>query len=434
MKVLIVGGGGREHALAWGIHQSSLHPTIVCIPGNAGTAKLGKNVFIPLTQINEIVDYVSYQKFDLIVIGPEEPISQGLGDRLIEKGYRVFAPSSRAARLESSKASAKKLMTDEGIPTSSFRVFKEYSSLLAYLESSKYPLVLKASGLAAGKGTFICQSFEEANTTARLLMMEKILGEAADEVVVEEFLIGSEVSIMAIADGADDFLLPPSRDHKRAFDGDHGPNTGGMGVICPVVDLKPEEERIIEEKIVKQILKALEKQGSHFKGCLYPGLMMTREGPFVLEINVRFGDPETQAVVPLLNFDLLELFAETVEGNLKGWLNSHLPDNKDWRELCRPMWAVTVVIASGGYPGQYQKGIPIKKLPKEKPELIVFHAGTEQRTDGLYTAGGRVFSVTGLGETLEMARERAYRAVREVEFEGMFYRKDIGVNPSNGVE
>lgn len=426
MRVLVVGGGGREHALVWSISQSPLRPHITCIPGNGGTKRLAKNVPIPLTELDEIAEYVHQEKFDLTIIGPDDPIAQGLGDRIARRGYRVFSPSANAAQIEASKAFAKNLMERAGIPTAPFRIFKDFEELSRYLSTQNYPLVIKASGLALGKGSFVCSDAGEALKVGRELLVEKTLGEAGNEVVVEQFIEGREVSLMAIADGTEHLLLLPSRDHKRAFDGDKGPNTGGMGVVAPVSDVDEGLEKRMEEVIIKPLLRALDKQGTPFRGCIYPGVMISKGEPFVLEVNARFGDPEAQAVIPLLNFDLLELLAETAEGGFSTWKKSHLPSGGGWRSLSKPLWSVTVVIASAGYPGSYRKGFPITRLPKERPELLIFHAGTEDRNGELVTSGGRVLAITGLGKTLEEARETAYRGVEEVQFEGMYFRRDIG--------
>lgn len=426
MKVLIVGSGGREHALAWICARSRIKPRITVAPGNGGTAGIARNVDISAEDISQIEDYVRQERFDLTIIGPEAPAIAGLADRLISRGFRVFGPTSAAARIEGSKAFAKNLMVEQGIPTATFEVFTRKVDADDYIKSAGAPLVVKASGIAAGKGAIVCNTVDEAIAATGLIFDKRAFGSAGDEVVVESFSRGREVSMMALVDGTDFLLLPSSRDHKRIFDEDKGPNTGGMGAYAPVSDVKPELFRKFAEQIIPRALQGLAQRGAPFRGVLYPGLMVDNDRFEVLEFNARFGDPETQVVLPMLNFDLLEAMAEIAEGSFSNWLKRNKIDPLDSSTLCRSGAAVTIVAAAPGYPGTYPKNIPITNLPSESDSLIPFHAGTVKTAQGFKTTGGRVLAVTGLGSNLDDALNSAYNGIEQVKFDGMQFRRDIG--------
>lgn len=434
MKVLIIGSGGREHALVWACRRSKLNPQIACLPGNGGTESIARNVNLHAVNhrgltakaFNEVVDFIRKERFDLTVIGPDDPIAAGLADKIMQAGYPVFAPSAAAAQIEASKVFAKQLMFNAGISTADFRVFSDFNQAADYIHRKGVPIVVKASGLALGKGALVCRSIEDAHTAARAMLVDGKFGAAGSSIVIEEYLDGQEISLMAICDGKDYLLLPPSRDHKRAFDDNQGPNTGGMGVIAPLDDISDELIAQAADQVIQPVLKVLAEQGRSFKGCIYPGLMITKDGFKVLEINARFGDPEAQAVFPILSVDILEVMNEAANGNLGQWLKKRECISHRWNEVHNKNYAVTVIAASNGYPGEYKKGFEITGLPKELETIKIFHAGTKYLDGRLLTAGGRVLAVTGLGASLESAREHAYEAIRQVKFDGMFYRRDIG--------
>jgi phosphoribosylamine--glycine ligase len=426
MKTLIIGSGGREHAIAWALSRSSIRPAITCAPGNGGTALLGKNVDIKADAIAEMTDFVRDQKFDLVIVGPDDPIAAGMGDSIAKYGCPVFSPSAAAAKIESSKAFAKQLMVEAGIPTASYEVFTNLNAALDYLKIHGAPVVVKASGLALGKGAVVCLTLAEAIEMVTAMLGKGVFGEAGKTVVIEDYLEGRELSVTAICDGLDYLLLPPSRDHKRALDGDKGLNTGGMGVVSPPHDIPDNLYDSFGKSIIEPVLKTLADRGTPFRGTLYPGVMVGENDFHVLEFNARFGDPETQALLPLLNVDFLELIGETANGNLSGWKRRSGVGSCGWKSIANPLSAVTVVVASGGYPGSYRKGVPITNLPADAGDMIVFHAGTKRTDAGFVTNGGRVLAVTGLGADFTTASNRAYGAVEEVSFDGSFYRHDIG--------
>jgi len=426
LKILIIGSGGREHALSWACNRSSLHPSITCTPGNGGTARFGRNVDISAEDVSQLEDFIRAERFDLTIIGPEAPAVGGLADRLIARGFRVFGPSAGAARIEGSKAFAKQLMIDVGIPTAAYETFTDVIKAKDYIRSQGAPIVVKASGLAAGKGAVVCLTVDQALAAVSAMLENGEFGEAGGTVVVEEYLEGVEVSMTAIADGTDFLLLPPSRDHKRVFDHDRGPNTGGMGACSPLSDIPDHLYRTFAEDILPKIQKRLDELGSPFRGVIYPGLMVKDNKFKVLEFNARFGDPETQALLPLLNKDLLEIMAEVAEGNLSGWRKSHNIEPCEWRKITKPLHSVTVVAASKGYPGSIQKGFEITGIPVEEDNRVVFHAGTKAKGNEVVTSGGRVLAVTGLGDTSLAATETAYEGIGQIRFEGMHYRRDIG--------
>lgn len=426
MKVLVVGSGGREHTLAWACTHSKLQPSVTCVPGNGGTAQIARNVNISAENISEIVDFVRDQRFDLTIVGPEAPLVTGLVDKLAAYGYRTFGPSISAARIEGSKAFAKKMMAELGLPTAEFKVFSDMHGAENYLRQAGEPIVVKASGLAAGKGALVCETLGEALAAAEGMLVRDAFGQSGREIVIEKRLYGKEMSLLAIVDGTDYLLLPPSRDHKRARDNDKGPNTGGMGAYSPLPDLDDNQVSEIAGMVFPPVLNRLAEIGSPYSGCLYAGVILTEDGPQVLEFNCRFGDPEAQAVLPLLTDDLLEIMAETAEGSLGDWMDTRELNAHDWKRLGGFNHAVSVVAASDGYPGSYRKGIKIESLPLESDEVIPFHAGTVLHDNELYTSGGRVLAITGVGATMEKAVDIAYNAIDQVQFEGVTYRRDIG--------
>ena len=415
IKVLIVGSGGREHALAWKIQQSPRISALFVAPGNAGTALCAQNVDI--SAMADIVQWTQNNKIDLVVIGPDNYLADGITDLLTEKGIAVFGPTRSAAEIEWSKAYAKRFMEEEGIPTARFRTFTRLGDALGYVRSGTFPVVIKVSGLALGKGVVVAENAEEAEQALWEIMEQKVHGDAGNEVVVEEFLQGIEISVHAFCDGNDAMLFPAAQDHKRAYDGDVGPNTGGMGTVTPVRDVTDDHLREIKEKIVLPTLAALKKRGRPFCGVLFPGVMLTGDGPKVIEFNARFGDPETQTYMRLLETDLVEILLACVEGRMK-------------RQVIR--WsdksACCVVAASGGYPGPYQKGRVIRGLEKDFGEdSVVFHAGTKREDDQLVTNSGRVLGVTATGVNLSEALSKTYAVMGSINFEGMHYRRDVGV-------
>ena len=416
MNVLIIGSGGREHALAWKIKQSPLLGALHCIPGSAAIAELASCPQVKQDDHEGIYGYCAANAIDLVVVGPEAPLAKGLPDFLSSKGIKVFGPSQRGAMLEASKQFAKEFMDRSGIPTAAFEVL--YSAAFArerVAANRKYPVVIKADGLAAGKGVRICADEAEALAAVEDFMEKRIFGGSGSKVVMEEFLTGPEVSVMALTDGESAMLLPVSRDHKRLLDGNKGPNTGGMGAVCPVA-MSAGDMETIRTEVVQRFLDGLKRERIDFRGVIYAGLMLTPEGPKVLEFNVRFGDPETQAIMPVIKGDLLPALYACAEGKLAG------------RELeLTGETCVAVVAASAGYPGDPEKGRPITGLYSQTDGVHVFHAGTAARDGAYSTAGGRVFSVAACGRDAAEARRRAYGALSGIRFEGMQYRSDIGL-------
>jgi phosphoribosylamine--glycine ligase len=422
MRVLVVGSGGREHALAWKLKQSPLITELYCAPGNPGMATLGDCVDIDPSDIVELADFAEKLSISLTVVGPELPLILGLADEFQRRGLPVFGPTRTAAELEGSKAFAKEFMRRNDIPTARFQVVSSVQEAKSLIKSEELglPLVVKADGLAGGKGVTIAASTGDALSEIERLLEEKALGAAANRLVLEEYLEGEEVSFFALSDGSKVFPLVVAQDHKTAFDGDKGPNTGGMGTVCPATMLKAETVKRILQEIVLPTVSKLGSEGRRYQGVLYCGLMITRDGPKVLEFNVRFGDPETQTILPRFKGDLLPLLKEVADGHL----GQHKPE---W--IREP--AVTVVMASGGYPGSYEVGKPIEGLDPAKgveiaEGIYAFHAGTKKSEDQLVTGGGRVLAITGVGQNLKAAIEKTYEAVSGIRFEGMHYRKDIG--------
>ncbi len=414
MKILVVGSGGREHALAWAFSRAGHE--VYCAPGNAGISRLAQCTDIDPLNIKALAQFARKQKIDLTVVGPEAPLVAGLVDEFEKSGLKVFGPNKTAARLEGDKAFTKNLLAKYSIPTARFAVFDEFDRAEKYLLNQRFPIVVKATGLAAGKGVVVAGSREEAIATLNRFMKEGKLGEAGKQVVIEEFLEGEEASIIALCDGKHLHFLVPSQDHKRLLDGDAGPNTGGMGAYAPVPAVTKEIFLQAVREIFYPLLKGLEKEGIEYRGAIYAGLMLTPKGPKVLEFNCRFGDPETQVIVPLFEGDLAELCLKCALGNLEEQATP------EWGNR----WALCVVAAAQGYPAKYEKGLPISGKLDDGEHTIVFHAGTKLVDDRIVTNGGRVLAVTGLGSTLSEARDRAYYGLGLIHFSGMHYRRDIG--------
>jgi phosphoribosylamine--glycine ligase len=416
LDILVVGSGGREHALCWALSNSSHKPKLYCAPGNAGIAKIAECVDVMADDIPGLLDWVRRHEPVLVIIGPEVPLSLGLADALQKTGVWVFGPVKAGAELEASKTFTKKLMVDNHIPTAKADYFKDYKKALAYVRNEGAPIVIKADGLAAGKGVTVCENLTQAERALEDAMVKKVFGEAGTQVLIEECLVGEEASVLAFVDGETIVPMVSAQDHKRAFDGDQGPNTGGMGAYSPAPVVTPELDRVILEKILKPTVAALKSMGIIYRGVLYAGLMMTPEGPKVIEYNCRFGDPETQVVLPRLKTDFVDVCMAVARGNL-----SKLPI--EWDRGA----SACVVMAAKGYPGSYPKGQVITGLEKasERPQSMVFHSGTASRNGEMTTNGGRVLCVTGLGENIQQAVQRAYETLGAIHFEGAHFRKDI---------
>jgi len=416
MRVLVIGAGGREHALAWKIAQSPLVKKVYCAPGNAGTANVAENVDIPAENINALRQFAMMKGIGLTVVGPEQPLVKGIVDSFEESGLRVFGPSQRAAKIEGSKVFCKDLMKKYAIPTARYEVFDSPDKVKLFTREDE-PVVVKASGLAAGKGVILCNNGAEARSAIESIMRDKAFGEAGDQVVVEEFLTGQEVSLLAFTDGKTVLPLDSAQDHKAAFDEDTGPNTGGMGAYSPAPvftdDLK---EQVINE-IMNPTVRAMAKEGRQYRGILYAGLMLTESGPKVLEFNARFGDPETQPIMMRINSDIVPVFEACIDGTLAKC-------SLQWK----PEPTVCVVMAAKGYPGAYEKGKEINGLDSadNQENTVVFHAGTRMNGGKVVTNGGRVLGVTALGIDIGAAIKSAYSAVEKIEWDGIHYRKDIG--------
>jgi len=420
MNVLIVGSGGREHALAWKLAQSAKVNQIWVAPGNGGTEMLGVpggNVSIKADDISSLLRFAQDNDVDITIVGPEVPLVDGLADAFQERRLPIFGPSQAAARIEASKAFAKEFMRRHGIPTARYAIVSDLNAALSHLRSVNYPIVIKASGLAAGKGVLLPDTMQDAETALHQVLVDRVFGAAGDEVVIEERLSGPEVSILAFADGQTVALMPPAQDHKRAFDGDQGPNTGGMGAYAPTPLASASLIEEVRHTILQPAIDGMREEGTPYVGVLYAGLILTDEGPKVLEFNCRFGDPETQVTLPLLKTDLLDIVWACLNQKLAG-------TDISWREAS----AATVVLVSNGYPGSYEKGFPIIGLDVAgaSDDVVVFHAGTRPNETGIVTNGGRVLNVTAIGESLDMALQRAYAAVEQIHFEGVRYRRDIG--------
>lgn len=416
MKVLVIGSGGREHCLVWKLSQSREVDRIFCAPGNAGISEIAECIDILPSEAERLVNFAQQEEIGLTVVGPEAPLVEGIVDEFTRRGLKIFGPSKQCARLEGSKVFAKTLMRKYGIPTPEFIVFEEYESALLYLRKRDFPCVIKADGLAAGKGSIVVHSLAEGEKVITQMMQEKIFGKAGERVVIEEYIEGEEASIIALTDGKTILILPPVQDHKQVFEGNKGANTGGMGAYSPLASIDENKLRFIKKRILERILEGLKKEGLRYKGALYAGIIMDGEDIKVLEFNVRFGDPETQVLLPRLKNDLFQILLAVVEERLE-----------EIKIEIDPRPAVCVVLASKGYPGKYERDKEIFGLDKIE-DVLVFHAGTKLLSSPrrIVSDGGRVLGITGLGNSLEEARDKVYRQIEKVYFEGMHYRKDIG--------
>jgi len=419
VKILVIGSGGREHALTWKLRQSPHAERIFCVPGNAGTAEIGENVAIAANDFDALVRFAKENRIDLTVVGPDDPLAAGIVDLFTAEKLRAFGPTKSAARIEASKIFAKELMRAQKIPTAEARTFSNSSEALRYCERLKFPVVIKADGLALGKGVIIAPDTVTASSIIDEMMNQGRFGKAGRRIVVEEFLRGTECSLHALVDGKNYLLLESARDHKRALDGDQGPNTGGMGAFSPADNWNSKLQSQFETEIMRPLLRGFLQEQILFRGLLYPGLIITSDGAHVLEFNCRFGDPETQALLPRMKSDLLPLLEATIDGKI---------------DKCTIEWdaraAVTVVLASAGYPGKYESGKTISGLDDaaKLEDVRIFHAGTKRDAGEIKTAGGRVLAVTALGSTIEAAQTRAYEAVSRIHFENCHYRRDIALS------
>jgi phosphoribosylamine--glycine ligase len=417
LKILIIGSGGREHAVGWKVAQSARCGELFFAPGNAGTLKLGMNVDIKATDIEGLLDFAKKEHIDLTLALPDDPLSLGIVDLFQENGLRIFGPTKQAAMLESSKAFAKNFMRNYRLPTAKFKTFTDYTNAKSYIDRQSLPIVIKASGLALGKGVIIAQNLKEAHKALEDILVKKVFGDAGSEVVIEEFITGPEISTHAFSDGVTYKLFPISQDHKKVGEGDTGPNTGGMGTITPLPFVNEELIQIINRDIVAPTFEAMRQENTPFEGVLYPGLMLTQSGPKILEYNARFGDPETQIYMRLLETDLLDIVDACIDKKLSEieikWKN---------KTCCN------IVLASGGYPNAYDKGKVISGIEEAElnHDIVVFHAGTAMKDNALVTNGGRVLGVSAIADTLEEALKLAYDTIPKISFEGMQYRRDIG--------
>ncbi|MDK2991982.1 MAG: phosphoribosylamine---glycine ligase [Clostridiales bacterium] len=414
--MLIIGSGGREHALAWKIAQSHEVDEIYCAPGNGGISDIARCIDIKATDIDGVVNFAKQNAIDLTVVAPDDPLAMGMVDALEAVGCRAFGPRRDAAAIEASKAFAKQLMHKYNIPTAKYEVFDDYEKAAAYVEKCPVPIVIKADGLALGKGVTVAMDRQDALAALKSIMLDKVFKEAGSRVVIEQYLTGHEVSVLAFSDGKTVVPMISAQDHKRAYDGNKGPNTGGMGAIAPSPYYTPDVKQRVEREIIYPTIAAMAAEGRLFKGVLYFGLMLTDDGPKVLEYNARFGDPEAQAVLPLLKSDLV--------GIMEAIIDQRLDEVKiEWYDKA----AACVVLASGGYPAHYTTGYPIMGLDDiDDPDVIVFHAGIKKEGDVYYTAGGRVLGVTAVADDLDAALNKAYESVQKIKFKDMHYRKDIG--------
>lgn len=418
MKVVVIGGGGREHAIIKKLKNSSNPCEIIALPGNGGILSDARCVSISAEDLDSVVEFCVAEKADYVVVAPDNPLAMGMVDELEKLGIPAFGPSKAAAKIESSKVFAKSLMKKYGIPTAGYEVFSDADTAFGYIKNcGKFPVVIKADGLALGKGVYICEDAKQAETAIAEIMQQKIFGESGSNIVIEEFLTGPEISVLAFCDGKTIAPMVSSMDHKRAYDNDEGPNTGGMGVVAPNPYYTKEVEQLCMDKIFKPTVKAMEREGAVFKGCLYFGLMLCGDGPKVIEYNCRFGDPETQAVLPLTSCDLLQVMQSCTNGTLE----KDMVTTKAGASAC-------VIIASGGYPAAYKKGCQISGLEEAQAMegISVFHAGTSMEHGKTYSSGGRVLGVAAIGRDLKQAVDKAYEASGKISFENSFCRKDIG--------
>lgn len=415
-SVLVVGGGGREHTICWALNKSSKVDKIYCLPGNAGIAQIAECHPIGALEFDKILDFVKAHKdIDLTVVAPDDPLALGLVDLLNENGFRAFGPKKNAAIIEASKAFSKGLMKKYNIPTAAYEEFSDYDKAVEYIKKAQYPLVIKADGLALGKGVIICQNVQEGEQALKDMMIDSKFKDAGKTIVVEEFMVGKEVSILSFVDGKHVVPMVSSQDHKRAHDNDEGLNTGGMGTFTPSKVYTSDIEKEVLNNIIYPTINAMNAEGREFKGVLYFGLMVTSEGVKVLEYNARFGDPETQVVLPRLKTDLYDIFNACIDGTLD-------KINIEWKEEA----CVCVIMASGGYPESYKKGVEIT-IGDLDNDIMIFHSGTKMVDGKLVTNGGRVLGVVAEGKDIDEAREKAYKNVNKIDFDGAFYRKDIGI-------
>ena len=417
MKILVVGGGGREHTLAWKLASDSCKPELFCAPGNAGTLEICTNLDIGAEDIDGLLQWAVENKPDLTVVGPEVPLCAGLTDRFNDAGLAVFGPNKAAALLEGSKLFAKEIMQAGDVPTAAAKSFTDADEARAYVATHDFPVVIKADGLAAGKGVYICANIKDAELAINDVLVDREFGDAGSELLVEECLVGEEVSILALIDGENILMLSSSQDHKRAYNGDKGPNTGGMGAYSPAPIMTDDLWPVVKEQVFQRTIGELKKRGIKYQGVMYAGLMVTAAGIKVLEFNCRFGDPETQVVIPRIKGDLVPVLQACVDGGLRN-------DMIEWSdEAC-----ACVVMAAGGYPGKYKKGDVILGLQDEavKENVIVFHAGTTVQDDKVVTSGGRVLGITALGKDLKSALNKVYDSLTYIEFDQAQYRTDIG--------
>jgi len=421
MRILVIGSGGREHALVWKIAQSKLVDKIFCAPGNGGISQQAECIDIKADDLMQLLDFSKKEKIDLTVVGPEAPLTAGIVDEFIKYKLRVFGPERKAAQLEASKIFTKELLAKYNVPTADFKIFNNAEEASNSIEKRGVPCVVKADGLAQGKGVFVAKTIDQAKQAVNSIMQDKIFGDAGDRIVVEDCLEGQEASILVFTDSKEVIPLASSQDHKRIFDNDSGPNTGGMGAYSPAPVVTGELFKEVLDKIIYRTIDGLAKEGINYKGVLYAGIMITKDGPKVLEYNVRFGDPETQAMLPRLNSDLLEVMLAVSEEKLSKFVRA---GGLKWDNRA----CVCVVCASGGYPAKFEKGKEISGLEEvaKMDDAVVFHAGTKQSSVKYLTNGGRVLGVTGLGNTIKKAIDRTYQAVEKIDFAGMHYRKDIG--------
>lgn len=416
MRVLVIGGGGREHAIAWKLSQSKLLSTLYCAPGNAGTAAVAENLPLAADDCQALADWAERNRIDLTVVGPEVPLAAGVVNLFQSRGLAIFGPTKEAARIESSKAWCKRLLLKHGIPTAHGETFTSYELAAKYVSSHSLPVVVKADGLAAGKGVVVAQTREQALEALRQFMLDGTLGDAGAMVIIEECMVGLEVSVLAFTDGTDLVRMVPACDYKRVHDGDRGPNTGGMGAYSPPSFVSTRLLDEIEESILRRTVRAMAAEGCPYRGVLYAGLMLTEEGPKVLEFNARFGDPETQVILPRLESDLLKVMLSVVEGRLG-----------ETEVIWSDQSACGIVLASGGYPGSYARGYEINGLDRIGRDAVAFHAGTQIRNGKIVTSGGRVLVVVALGKDIAEARSKAYHQVEKVSFEACHYRRDIAL-------
>ena len=423
MRILVIGSGGREHALCWKIAQSLKTSKLFCAPGNGGIAQAAELVDIAADDIAGLLAFSKKERIDLVVVGPEAPLVKGIVDTFQEEGFKIFGPSKELAVLEGSKVYSKELMKKLGVPTAEFKIFDKYDDALKHIRTRKLPFVVKADGLAAGKGVVVCKHLDEAETALKNMMVDKAFGVSGNRVIVEDCLVGEEASIIVVSDGKNVVPLASSQDHKRIFDGDRGPNTGGMGAYSPAPVVTEALFKKVLDTVIYPVINHFLREGKPYRGALYAGIMITDAGPFVLEFNARFGDPETQAILPRMKSDLVDLIEKSLDAGLGDY-------RAEWD--VRP--CVSVVLAAGGYPGDYAKGIKISGLDavREMKDVAVFHAGTKRgrrATDGsgtVVTNGGRVLNVSALSSDMKSALDTCYKAIAKIHFDKMHYRRDIG--------